>query len=390
MSSTQDNLRLPSDFGSGKPRPNRGSPQAPATSSMWFLCGRVGEGEPIRYVPIHSSPFVIGRRAVCELQLNCSTVSSVHAEFIDKGPTAALRDLGSTNGTFVNGKRLTSEVELASGDLIQFATQPFRVLKQDSSANSVTACENVCDYAMALVLFDRLITEQAVIPYYQPIVNLQTLAVEGVEVLARSRLTGLETPFQMFAAAAQLDQEVRLSQTIRWKAVQETMGLEAIPHLFLNTQPIEIRQPGLMESLRELRAAAPSQPITLEIHEAAVSDTAQMKRLGEELKSINVRLAFDDFGAGQARIAELTAVRPDYLKFDISLIRNIHLASPDHQQMVAQLVKMVRNLGILALAEGVESEAEAATCVALGFDLAQGFYFGRPAPMKTPAAETGR
>jgi len=355
---------------------------------MWFLCGRAGDGDPVRYVPIHSSPFVIGRRADCGLQLNCPTVSSAHAEFIDNGPTAVLRDLGSTNGTFVNGKRLTSEIEVVSGDLIQFATQPFRVLKQDSSANPATACENVCDQAMALVLFDRLISEGAVIPFYQPIVDLHTQAVEGVEVLCRSRLPGLETPLKMFAAAAQLDQEVRLSQTIRWNACQETMGLEVVPHLFLNTHPVEIRQPGLIESLRELRAAAPSQRITLEIHEAAVTNTDQMKRLNEELKTINVRLAFDDFGAGQARIVELTAVRPDYLKFDMSLIRNIHLAAPDHQQMVAHLVKMVRNLGILALAEGVESEDEAATCASLGFDLAQGFYFGRPAPMETPAIQT--
>ena len=220
-----------------------------------------------------------------------------------------LRDLGSTNGTFVNGKRLTSEVELASGDLIQFATQAFRVLKQDSSASAATACENVCDHAMALVLFDRLISEQAVIPFYQPIVDLHTKAIQGVEVLCRSRLTGLETPYQMFAAAKQLDQEARLSQTVRGKACQETMGLDPVPHLFLNTHPVEVQQPGLMESLRQLRAAAPSQPLTLEIHEAAVSDTDHMKRLSEELKSINVlRLAFDDFGAAAARIVELTAV----------------------------------------------------------------------------------
>ncbi len=126
----------------------------------------------------------------------------------------------------------------------------------------------------------------------------------------------------------------------------------------------------------------PSQPLTLEIHEATVTDTLQMKRLSEELKSIDVRLAFDDFGAGQARIAELTAVRPDYLKFDISLIHNIHRAGADHQQMVAHLVKMARNLGIHVVAEGIEEEGEAATCAELGFDLAQGFYFGHPLPLK--------
>ena len=193
MIPTNADLRLPQDFVLGNCSASLGASQTPWKGSMWFLCGRASEGDPLRYVPIHSRPFVIGRRPDCGLQLNCPTVSSAHAEFIDNGATASLRDLGSTNGTFVNGKRLTSEVVLASGDLIQFATQPYRVLKQDSSANPATAQENVCDHAMALVLFDRLISEQAVIPFYQPIIDLRTQGIEGVEVLARSRLTGLET-----------------------------------------------------------------------------------------------------------------------------------------------------------------------------------------------------
>jgi FHA domain len=99
------------------------------TRSMWFLCGRAGDEEPVRYVPIHSSPFVIGRGETCGLRLACHTVSSAHAELVDQGSAAVLRDLGSTNGTFVNGRRVTGAVELASGDLVQFATQVFRVLK---------------------------------------------------------------------------------------------------------------------------------------------------------------------------------------------------------------------------------------------------------------------
>ncbi len=382
MQLNEPNFALLPNIGGGEQRSSRHPESTSAMRSMWFLCGRTSESEPVRYVPVHSSPFIIGRRASCSLHLPCRSVSSAHAEFVDQDGTALIRDLVSTNGTYVNGKRVVSEIEVASGDLIQFATLAFRVLKQDSSMNQVTACEDVFDQAMSLVLFDRLITEQAVIPHYQPIVNLRAAnAVEGLEVLCRSQFAGLETPMQMFAAASQLDQEARLSQTVRWKACHETMSLATPPHLFMNTHPVEIRQPGLLESMQLLRTAAPSQALTLEIHEKAVSDVDEMIRLSEGLKSLDVRLAFDDFGAGQARIAELTAVHPDYLKFDISLIHNIHRATRDHRQMVAHLVKMVRNLGILALAEGVEVEEEAAVCAELGFDMAQGFYFGRPAPI---------
>ncbi|HKD36886.1 MAG TPA: EAL domain-containing protein, partial [Pirellulales bacterium] len=324
MQLNEPNFALLPNLGGGEQRSNRVGESASSVRSMWFLCGRTSESEPVRYVPIHSSPFIVGRRASCSLHLPCRSVSSAHAEFVDQGGTALIRDLGSTNGTYVNGKRVVGEIEVVSGDLIQFATLAFRVLKQDSSTNQQTACEDVCDQAMSLVLFDRLITEQAVIPHYQPIVNLRSAnSVEGLEVLCRSRFAGLETPLQMFAAASQLDQEARLSQTVRWKACHETMSLATPPHLFMNTHPVEIRQPGLLESMQLLRTAAPSQQLTLEIHEAAVSDVAEMKRLSDGLKSLDVRLAFDDFGAGQARIAELTAVHPDYLKFDMSLIHNI-------------------------------------------------------------------
>lgn len=149
MKPIEQDLRSPPSLGSAAIPPDRGFPQAPLAGSMWFLSGRSGEGEPIRLIPINCSHFKIGRRTACDLQLKCPTVSSLHAEFIDKGSTAVLRDLGSTNGTFVNGKRLTSAVELTSGDLIQFAAQTFRVVKQKLSANRATARENVCQHALA-------------------------------------------------------------------------------------------------------------------------------------------------------------------------------------------------------------------------------------------------
>ena len=95
-----------------------------------------------------------------------------------------------------------------------------------------------------------------------------------------------------------------------------------------------------------------------------------------------MRLAFDDFGAGQARLCELAEVRPDYLKFDREMIRDIHI-SPQRQQMLAHLVQLVIELGVTPLAEGIETAEEGETCRQMGFRLAQGFYYGRPAPVPT-------
>jgi len=76
---------------------------------------------------------------------------------------------------------------------------------------------------------------------------------------------------------------------------------------------------------------------------------------------------------------------PDILKFDIALIKNIQHRSEASRSIVETLVKMARDAGILTLAEGVESVEEAAACRAIGFELGQGYYLGRPAPLQSTA-----
>jgi EAL domain-containing protein (putative c-di-GMP-specific phosphodiesterase class I) len=186
----------------------------------------------------------------------------------------------------------------------------------------------------------------------------------------------------MFDAAVKLNLEVQLSQMLRWEGVMQSAEFVTRPHLFLNTHPAEMEKPGLEDSLRAVRKANSHQPLTLEIHEAAVTDKETMSQLRAAANELNISLAYDDFGSGQARLVELVKVPPDYLKFDISFIRGIHSAPAQHQNLVASLVSMVRDLGIVAIAEGVETAAESETCQQLGFHLGQGFHYGRPAPAK--------
>jgi EAL domain-containing protein (putative c-di-GMP-specific phosphodiesterase class I) len=94
---------------------------------------------------------------------------------------------------------------------------------------------------------------------------------------------------------------------------------------------------------------------------------------------MQIGLAYDDFGAGQSRLQDLAEVAPDYLKFDMSLIRDIHLLT-QRQQIVAGLVRLSLDLGIQPLAEGIENSAEAEVCRQIGFTHAQGYYYGKPTP----------
>jgi len=348
--------------------------------SVWFLTGQIGQNESARYVPIHSTPFRIGRRADLSLCLPCKTVSGLHAEIVEQDDALLLRDLESTNGTYVNGTRVTGPVSLKQDDLVQFADVALRLRRQAADHDRGTLREDVCDKAMALVQFDKLMSERAVVPFFQPIVEIRGLKTIGYEILGRSRLFGMETPQAMFMAASQLNLEVELSRMFRWEGVQVSTSFEVPPHLFLNTHPTEMVSPGLLESMRSVREVNPTQPLTLEIHEAAVTDPKRMTELRAALADIDVRMAYDDFGAGQTRLIELIEVRPDYLKFDLEMVQGIHDASQQRQQMLSTLVRMVRELGIVPLAEGIESEGDSLACRQIGFELGQGFFYGKPAP----------
>ena len=258
--------------------------------------------------------------------------------------------------------------------------------------NPVTVHEDACDRALTLVQFDKLMAEHAVTPFFQPIVSMTTREIVGYEVLARSRLFGLEMPKEMFHVAAELNLEIELSVMLRWEGVVAGQALPGRPHLFVNTHPRELAEPGLVASLVTLREAYPDQPLTLEIHESAVADAARMAEIRPALTKLNIGLAYDDFGAGQSRLNELSETAPDYVKFDMSLIRDIHAASPQRQEVVATLVQMLHKLGITSVAEGVETEAENATCLTDGFRPGAGLFLWKAGPRqeKQPRRLIGR
>jgi len=348
--------------------------------ATWLLSGQVKEDEPVRNVRIDATPFTVGRCVGLSLTISNPSVSSLHAELTLPDGRLVVRDLESTNGTFVNGVRIVHPCQLKHGDLVQFAQMVFRVGLESQDRQTKTIQGDAADRALALIQFDKLMTERAVVTHVQPIVEINSQSTIGYEILGRSRLFGLTSPEAMFTAAAVLDLEAELSRILRYEGILHASHLPGNPLLFFNTHPSEMVEPGLLEfSLRELRELAPDTQIVLEIHERAVADLAQMRELHAALTSMNILLAYDDFGAGQARLVELVEVPPAYLKFDLKLVQNIQHATSERQRMLSSLVQMVRELGIAPLAEGVETNAEHEICRQMGFQFAQGFLYGRPA-----------
>lgn len=357
------------------------SPEIETKSEYWTLAEYGSGPEQRRTIRIPEKQSIVGRSADADLSVPMSSISKRHAMIWIEMNQLHVRDLGSTNGTHHNGRRVQQAI-VQEGDLLQFANAVFKVGRQHDSLNDGTMEEGLIPWAQTLQTFEQLQKERAVIPHFQPIITMDRNSVPGYEVLARSNLPALKNPAEMFQIAERLGQEAALSELMRDEAARLLVAAnQTNARVFLNTHPVEFGTQRLEKSLTKLSADYPSLQFTIEVHESAVTELEQMRRLQSITRSLGMQLSYDDFGAGQGRLMELVEVPPDVLKFDMQLIRDIDRASSNRQELLRSLVRIAKDSGSTTLAEGVETEAEHETCVELGFELGQGYLYGRPAPL---------
>jgi EAL domain-containing protein (putative c-di-GMP-specific phosphodiesterase class I) len=357
----------------------------------WVLESPAGSDGSMRRTPIQPLPFRIGRTNGLELVLSSNHVSKAHAEIYTDGLTLRVRDLASRNGTFLN-RESVSDGALHDGDVLHVGDYEFRVARDlgedecpDAEGTLLQTAPLSRHFISGAVKIRELIDTSAVTMYFQPIVTLPGARVTAYEALGRGRFPDLpESPVELFDLAGTHgpDVQAELSRLFRRKAVELVKDRPEPPVLFVNTHPVELERPGLLESLEELRTFAPNVDLVLEIHESALAQTDFITWLRNRLLEINVGLAYDDFGAGQARLFELAEAPPHYLKFDRRFVTGLEKAPVTRQRLVASLVAAARELLVKTLAEGVENNDEAEACLKAGFALAQGYHFGRPAPIE--------
>ncbi|NRB39694.1 MAG: EAL domain-containing protein [Pseudomonadales bacterium] len=358
-------------------------------SKKWIVEGYLnGDDNVLQRIPLIQFPVMVGRDPKIDLPIVRSEISRHHAEFIEKDGDLYLKDLNSTNGTFINRKKLNGVKRLNHGDIIHFASYELRLL-EDRVSRAVPEAEmtimNVMPLSnkipVGLMQLQHLLDARAIIAQFQPIVRPNG-ELYGYEVLGRGARPDLPvSPLDLFRIAESMPgKDVELSVLMRDCGVCQGAEQSLQHRLFVNTHPAEMEDvPSLIAGLKSLRDQFPSLPIVLEIHEDAVADIEQMKAMANDLAHLNIDLAYDDFGAGQARLIEMIDVPVKYVKFDIALIRGLPEAPESKRKMVAALAAMTKSMGIVALAEGVETAEELALCEEMGFELIQGYYFGKPA-----------
>jgi len=207
---------------------------------------------------------------------------------------------------------------------------------------------------------------------YQPIVDLDSGEVDGVEALCRFR--DGRSPTRWFEECEALGMAADLDLAIIDTALADLPMLPG--YLSLNVSPSTLLDGRLVSRL--CADGVPTKRLVLEVTEhAPVSNYGGTRQALDTLRGAGVRLAVDDAGAGYATFRHVLRLRPDIIKMDMSITQHIN-EDPARLALATALVIFAGEIGAVVIAEGAETESELAALHSAGVSHAQGFALARP------------
>ena len=226
--------------------------------------------------------------------------------------------------------------------------------------------------AIVAVVAD-VIARQAFTPVFQPIVDLADGSVQGYEAL--TRFTDGTRPDRRFADATAVGLGLDLELATLQAALAASRDLAPGTFVSLNVSPDLILE---VERIKSVLAGV-GIPVVIEITEhVPVADYPALRRSLDALGP-DVRFAIDDAGAGYSSFRHIVELRPDFVKLDIGLVRDIE-RDPARQAFVAGMVYFALRTNCTLIAEGIETEDERTALASLAVDLGQGYLLGHPGP----------
>jgi EAL domain-containing protein (putative c-di-GMP-specific phosphodiesterase class I) len=240
---------------------------------------------------------------------------------------------------------------------------------------------------------DEIIAGGHVQTLYQPILDLRTQRVVGHEIFTRGPAgTPYEEAERLFAMAERTGRLVDLERLSRARALESARRhLAPGTKLFLNTSAGALSDPEVAGAgfVRRVETSGlRHEEVVLEITERVPrEERAAYEQALRELKRQGFGIAVDDMGAGYSSLQALITLEPDYLKFDIALVRGIDRSSIK-KSLLETVVDLSGRIGAEVVAEGIEAEAELLTLREMGVPLGQGRYLAAPAEVAidTPVA----
>ena len=227
----------------------------------------------------------------------------------------------------------------------------------------------------------RGIKDGEFVPFFQPLVDLDTREIIGFEALARWRSpSGIVLEADCFIEAAERTGLIGpLTLSVVEIALREARAWPAHLKLAVNVSPVQFRDPTLAEQVLKLLSETGFPPSRLEIEiteGALLEDRDQVLTIIRSLKNVGISISLDDFGTGYASLAQVNRLPLDRIKIDKSFITTI-VKSDQTAAIVSTIAGLGHNLEVPITAEGVESEQIRSALANFGCSEAQGWLFGR-------------
>jgi EAL domain-containing protein (putative c-di-GMP-specific phosphodiesterase class I) len=238
---------------------------------------------------------------------------------------------------------------------------------------------------------------RTMLSHFQPIISIREKRVIGLEALVRATNPASGKPISpnyLFDAASRHKQSLQLDRLCRESAISGFASLASLDPdliLFINvdvsTLSRSAAESNALIKLTEEYGIAPER-VAIEIIESKINDASALQRFISNHRKRGFLIALDDMGAGHSNLERIPSIKPDIIKLDRSLIQNID-QEYHKQELFDFFIKLAHRIGVFVIVEGIETEAEALSCLERGADLVQGFYFAYPQPPARACLESG-
>ncbi len=216
---------------------------------------------------------------------------------------------------------------------------------------------------------------------FQPIYSLNTKNIIGVEALSRGNYQGeIISPYFLFNYAKENGSILDVDRLCREKAMSAFAKEESAPALFVNFETSVLNDvvPGNGEIFKTASENNINpENIVIELNESHVKDSYDLMMFVDFYRTKGFLIALDNVGTGLDTMNRIMMVNPDIIKIDRAIVSNID-SNTYNQEVFKSIINTAKQIGAMTVAEGVETVDEVITCMLMGVDYFQGFYFSRP------------
>ncbi|MFO0899424.1 MAG: EAL domain-containing protein [Pirellulales bacterium] len=369
--------------------------EAPAAVGTPWLEHFPSDGGPAQKTLLSSLPFTIGRNDDCDLPIRSTRVSREHAKLIRTGDVYRVRDLDSTNGTFLNGQRI-EEATLSDGDVVVLADIEFTFFSGAVQARRTTVTQVIgfrerepagkasgSDVIRSLRRLQESLLQASPRLLYTPVIDLTTSQTVGFEPsveAAPGDASANEADRLLLGASPRLASRLREAQWL--VAAQAVARLPGAPWLLVRLEATDVANEASRDSLARLTSTLPAERLAALVPDSVVVDMPHFHAFHSWLRELGMRVAYGDFAAGKAQFEVHKKAPPDFVQLSRSMLKNL-AADSERQRQVGNVVRACRELGADVVATDLTSPAEARVCRELGCRFATGSHWG-PAAAVVP------